>query len=267
MAKRFRGRLVCFLFLFTVFARAEIVEKPTMREALSTVDADTLVVFDLDNTLIEPVQFVGSDEWFDERVKYHASKVEEKAKATDLAIVDWVRVMKVTQVKAVEADTPVLIRALQEKKIKIMGLTARPISLSSTTHNQLDSVGIDLSKTPPAKTHEEILSKHRAELIDGIVFIGPHLEKGAVLRAFLRHENLRPKRLVFVDDRVQHVNTVHAAAEALKLPHLCVRYGAADNTVKKFHEYGYKLADLQWRILNSILGNDEAETLLKAGSN
>ena len=52
--------------LFCVsLAFADVREAPTMADALSDVDADSLVIFDLDNTVMMPPQSLGGEEWYD----------------------------------------------------------------------------------------------------------------------------------------------------------------------------------------------------------
>jgi len=49
-------------FIFCLVARPAIKEAKTMNEALSSVDNDTVLIFDLDNTIIETIQALGSDQ-------------------------------------------------------------------------------------------------------------------------------------------------------------------------------------------------------------
>jgi len=66
-------RILVIIFLFTLTllgqARAEIIEVKNMAAVANLIDQDSLVVFDIDNTLIQPVQSLGSDPWFSYTLK------------------------------------------------------------------------------------------------------------------------------------------------------------------------------------------------------
>jgi hypothetical protein len=49
-----------------------IRECSTIRDVIAEIQPDTLVVFDIDNTLLRPCQMLGSDEWF----YYYIKKME-----------------------------------------------------------------------------------------------------------------------------------------------------------------------------------------------
>lgn len=134
--------LTMFMLFIAVAANAEIREAATMREAVSGLGQGDFVVFDIDNTVLEPAQTLGSDQWFEYRVKVHKSKGKDEKQAVDSAIQDWMPVQEMTDVQLVEAATSGIIRKLQDKGIAVVALTARPDELRSTTINQLRSAGV-----------------------------------------------------------------------------------------------------------------------------
>ena len=56
----------------TQAVNAEIRETKFMQEVMSAIDSETLAIFDIDNTLIEPIGNMGSDQWF-----YYLIKIYE----------------------------------------------------------------------------------------------------------------------------------------------------------------------------------------------
>ncbi len=228
--------LILIFVWFTIQASAEIREIKSMKEILKEVDSQTLLVFDLDNTLMEPLQSLGSDQWY----YYIIKKYKEVDKLTDQEAYDksdkvWNQSQWLVQVKAVESFTPDLIRKLQKKKVKMMGLTARTYDLSEITLKQLSSIGINLGNSVSSQDMKFKL-KDTAHYKDGIVFQGEHNSKGDVFVEFLKRVNLKPKKVVFVDDKQKHVNSMEKALGEAKIKYVGFRYGAADERVERFNK-------------------------------
>lgn len=184
----------------------------------------TLVVFDFDNTIIEAAQTLGSDQWFDKTIEGLVARGLDKDMATQRAIQLWTRVQLRTQVRPVERVTPAIIRALQLKGYAVLGLTARPESVREVTVRQLASVGVRLQD---------------------MLLVGPTTTKGEALRQYLQRTSSRYSRVLFVDDKQKHVESVNSSLNLFgpSLQHFEFRYGAADPRVRA---YSQKVADCQW---------------------
>src|SRR5687768_551444 len=215
-----------------------------MKEIMPHVDRDTLVVFDIDNTLIEPTQTLGSDQWF-----YHLMqkvKAEEKLddeRAIDRAMEIWNAVQLDTQVRAVESDTPALIRELQRKEVATFALTARTLDSAEVTKKQLRSIGVDFAARPIHRGDLDFALASPARFTGGILFVGEKNAKGDVLLAFLAKVGLRPKRVLFIDDKEKNVASVERSLSTAQIPHVVFRYGAADSRVARFRP---DVADMQY---------------------
>lgn len=252
---------------------ADIKQVATMAEALAPVDADTLLIFDLDNTIIETTQTLGSDQWFEHYLHQQISKrlkdglPEAKATSEGLlrALTDWKSIQRVTSVQLVEQVTADLI-AKHQKTIKVMGLTARPIDLADATYKQLNSVGVDLTKSA-AFPNDLILNQGGgdvnfiAKFQKGILFSG-NSAKGPMLLKFLALANVSAKKIIFVDDKQKNVDSVDKALDTLPgITHTSMRYGAAD---KKVDNFDSKIADVQFSFFGKILTDQAAQTLVDA---
>lgn len=213
---------------------AEIREITKMKDIVAEVTPQTLVVFDLDNTLHEPAQSLGSDQWYGSMVKENIKKGMSESAAIDAAIKLWNQVQLVTKVKTLEADTPKIIADLQKKGIRIFGLTARPAELVEASLNQLKTLKIDLSPTSKLKDGLQIPAEDLVSVKSGVVFVGPKNNKGKVLKKLLEIEGSKVEKIVFVDDKEKHVKNVDASLADLKIPYVGFRYGAADPQVKNF---------------------------------
>ena len=183
-----------------------------------------------------------------------------KLQGFDKTLSKWLEVQKVTKVKPIEEATPSMIQRLQGQGITIMALTARPTEIANATRAQLKSVGIDLSRTAPLASSLEIEGKDEvARYEGGILFAGKN-QKGAILTKFLTTTGIHPERVVFTDDKAKHTGTVDAALNAIGIPNLEFRYGAADETVKN---YDADVASIQLQYFGGILPDEAAQTLLK----
>jgi phosphoserine phosphatase len=240
-----------FLLLFTL-SQAKITEVPSMKEALTTVDKDTLVFFDLDNTVIMPVQTLGGEEWFD-----HIAKKT----SVDNAVKEWNDIQALTESRAVEKDTAELISNIQKLGAKTIGLTGRDYTISALTQKQLQSIGVDFtaaSVTPKVITIKgNGLSRHE----NGVIFVGAKNNKGKVLATFLETLKLQPKKIVFVDNKRHHLEDVEKALQNKKVDYLGCRHGAADQKIAAFNG---EIADIQYQHAKKILTDKEAQVLLQA---
>lgn len=225
-----------FIFLILETSYAEIRQTDFMKEVLREADGNTLVIFDIDNTLIEPFGQLGSDQWyyFLER-KYREIDLLTEDQAYAKAMFVWNRTQEIIQVKAVEADTPDLIKDLQTRGIKTLGLTARTLDVADETLKQLKSVGIQLSNQPVYSSDLDIVSDDLARYTRGVLFVGDRNNKGKVLLEFLRRIGLTPARVIFVDDKMKHVKNVEVALQPLPVEYFGFRYGSTDKKVNSFN--------------------------------
>lgn len=217
------------------------------------MDRSTLLVLDIDNTLIEPKPDpksdkysvfqpqVGSDQWF-----YSLYRLFEKKPSEDLLLdkrlmTIWNDTQFAISVKPVEKITPGFLQSQYKLGIKTLLLTARRPDISDVTLRQLQSVGY----TPAAHSiydgevtlpKEEFGTEDFAQYKRGILTVGEGNSKGVVFVKFLKKIGFQPKRVVYVDDREKHVHTMEKALSEAKIPYFGFRYGALDEKVKKYYE-------------------------------
>lgn len=220
--------------------RAEVREIKSMAEIAAEIRPTTLVVFDLDNTLIEPVGNVGSDQWYDYLEKAYRRDGLDDAAASKKAGETWTRMLAVVKVKPVEDLTPILVHAQQERGIKILALTARGPEDARATFGQLRAIGVDLEASALSK--EDLTTPDMGFYTRGVLFVGEG-DKGTSLVSLLKRLGLAPTRVVFVDDKPRHVKSVDDALTAAKIPCIAYRYGAADEKVRAFKEVMSEASD------------------------
>src|SRR5262249_25249503 len=106
--------------IFSVAAQAKTIEIQQMRQILPAVTANTMVIFDIDNTILRPAQTLGSDQWYGYEVKRLTSTGMPEDRAISIAIAAWMNVQTKTAVLPVEAATPQLIQFLQKNHVPVM---------------------------------------------------------------------------------------------------------------------------------------------------
>ncbi|MBF0208408.1 MAG: DUF2608 domain-containing protein [Oligoflexia bacterium] len=238
---RFSTSIIFLLGFVLCFGRpsfAKIEEIKSMRDIESAITDDTLVVLDIDNTIIHPTTYLGSDEWHYYLYRiYKINGVDEKeilSKTTDV----WNKTQSLIEIELAEKGTPDLIKKLQGRGIKIMSLTARDGAIADLTIKHLKSLGVDFSKSSLLEADKELPWPEGGVLVrGGIIFVGENNVKGKVLSQFLQKIKFIPRKVVFVDDRQKHVRSVDKEMGDLGVPCVSFRYGALDERVKSFEAF------------------------------
>lgn len=250
--------LFCIMLFFPLSVLAEVRETTNLRDMQREVTSGTLVCFDLDNTLIRAEQMLGSDQWWDDLTNGFAAAGMTEKKATDKAYDIWLPIQKVSRFIPVQPDGPAIVRGFQDRKILVMGLTARPSRYSSFTSTQLASIGIDFRRSPPRSKALDLLLKDSAHYENGILFVGEHNSKGEALKAFLDATGLKPGKIVFADDKKKHVEGMEKIFGSGPIAYVGFRYGGADEWVKR---YDRTIVEIQKKYLGRILPDSEAARL------
>lgn len=248
------------VLLCTLPGMAEMRETDDLKALEPEVTATTLVCFDLDNTLIRTEQMLASDQWWDDLIYGFVAAGMPERDALRKAFETWLPIQKQSRFIAVQPDGPTIVRAMQDRKIMVMGLTARPLLLASLTMAQLASISIDLRLSQPFPDQLEIkLAKDTAHYQNGILFAGAYSSKGEALKAFLDTTGLKPGKIVFADDQQRHITAMEQVFGKGPIAYVGFRYGGADAWVKK---YDRRIAEIQQQYLGRIL-SDEAAAKLK----
>jgi len=242
---------------------ADVVEIRSMTEApFHVLGASDVAVFDLDNTIIEPLQSLGSDQWGSYQGKRFREMGFPDARATEASVAMFAEVQVKSSVRLVEPDTARIIRELQDRGVTVLGLTARPLVIVDRTLAQLASVGVNLDRRPVASGDFFVDVYRTARFKGGVLFVGEN-NKGEMLKAIYSQLGRDlPPVVKFFDDKRYHVENMDAALSGTGVRHTSYRYGAADPRVKSFDPV---LGDYQWGVFKAtgqILSDEEARDRL-----
>lgn len=254
--------------MFTTYSRltSRIYERQHFKSMEEFVGSRTLIVCDYDNTIGKPTSFdqrrrkyshvLGSDQWFEHRVRHHKSHNREKD-AVDLALTDWFGVQCFVQAVPVEEDTPAYIRYLQEKRFMVMGLTTRSACMTIPTQNQLKSMNIDLTSSAPQKEELLFLNGHEVKYRYGMLFTsGTH--KGNAFLTFLNLVSDVFQRdafdtVLFINDKEKDLQQLQEGVDRLGKSYIGIRYSHTDEEVRTSN---MEEADRQFDEMVGVLKND-----------
>lgn len=242
--------LILAIFIFPLL-HAEIVEIHHIDDIRPYVTKNTLCLFDIDDTLIDPPISLGSSTW------RNWVKAKLTGYTTDFTLYDalTLHIAKMVPYKTVEPHTALLISDLQANGIPVFAFTARGRTqwyttdlegIDRFTYDQLKNVGIDFTKTTvPA----ELQAINPDYFYNGIIF-AQHIKKGDLLQYLLNDLNYSPSKVIFVDDKLDQVKSVEATLKEMGVP---------------FIGFWYKRSEEDHRDFNPIITNIQMEYLLLSG--
>lgn len=231
------------LFLLAVTpAYADVHEIATYSDAkaqieIANADQQTWVIFDIDNTLLKPKTMMGSHQWGDYMKAQAESAGQTKTEANEFQHSAFSRVQPSVDVEITEARVLSLIRGLQKKQVATFALTARDEAIASVTLDQTCSLGFDFSKSEP-----KLGGKKESGFRSGVLFSG-QTPKGELLKRLIAESVVKPKRVVFFDDRGYNLDSVGAALTDAGIEFVGFRYGFTDKDITGFRA---DLANVQW---------------------
>lgn len=256
-------RLVCTSLLFILFInsflQSEIYEIAHFEEIYKYLEPETLVVYDLDDTLISMNQHMGSDHWFYHQFDRYQKSGMSTRDALEKALNEWESVQHLSGCKAVEHVNPEVV-AYTQAHYTVIGLTTRGLALASRTSQLLRESGYNLSVNPLTQDELHFMQENEGILFrKGILFTaGRH--KGECLEKLLKAVGFTPKRVLFINDKKSHLLPVEEFCERVGIEFTGLRYGFVD---KRRDAYNPEVGDLQWAHFGTILSDVEAECLLQ----
>ncbi len=255
-----RGLSFCILLLCATL-QALTFESSHIKDALPYVETGSLVVVDLDNTMITPPQMLGTSEWAYHLRHHLIDEGMEPAKAEEEVFQRWCFVQKITRIVTMEGkDTLEFVRSLQKKGICLMAQTKRLSCTAKVTQRQLKMVGLDFCPTAPCRASKRIPMRCGPPPLyaRGVLYDCNEDQKGPVLESYLRHIGYRPRRIVFIDDRLKNIESVAEACKRMDIDYVGLHYLGSK---KKEEAFDFEVAEVQWKTLGKILTNDQARKI------
>lgn len=253
---------LCALVSLCFFSMGDalIIETSDLSSVFTHLEENTLYVFDLDNTLIEAAQHLGSDQWVVHQLNHLTKQGISLDDALNQVLPRWVEVQHRTMMQLVDPMIPDLLHQLHEKQVPVIALTQRFPEIAERTLQQLMPLQIDLSKTAHFEGSMVFEELGRTEYREGIIFLGRGIDKGTALLAYLQKLHAMPSRIVVIDDKLKHLQNIAHSIEPLGIDFVGIRFGGADEKVMGFNP---KIAEVQWEHFYRILSDEQALHLLQ----
>lgn len=260
--------LTLYAFFLSHFLYGEILETPHFKEILNHIRPNSLIVLDIDDTLLIPCQTLGTDVWFIDRYRSLENEGLSRAGALNQAILEWLAIRHITEVKIVEEGSQQVIRDLQNRGVHLMGLTTQGLELAPCTSHQLKTLGIDLSRTAPGSSKDIYFStdNHSLTLQQGVLYrngiiFSSGTPKGPALAKVLSESGFHPEHVIFINDKHTHLVDVETTIEQLNIPFTGLRYSYSDERIKN---YNPAIAKIQFEnsSFNRLMSDDQAHEIL-----
>lgn len=252
-------RLLLFIALCAAaLVQGEIVETKHFKEIHSHLSPGTLVILDIDDTLLVPVQMLGCDEWFTRRLALHKKEGMSAAASLEASLAEWLAVRHLTEMEMVESGTHEIVRTIQNQGYTVMALTTQDVALATRTKLHLLEHEIDLTHKAPSKEEHYLNVDGRGVLFSsGILFTGG-CHKGRALFGLLEKLGYTPQRILFINDKLTHLQSLEETAKQKSVEFIGLRYGYSDARKAAYNE---EIADYQFThsTFSRILSDEEAK--------
>lgn len=247
----------------------EIVDFSLIIEEVEKLDSQALVVFDVDETLIIPKDRIlrpcGEQYLHTLAARFGKDLSEEQHK--ELRSITLLQ----REIAYTDSSVPLLFQKMKEKNIPSIALTAMPPgkygvipSLEEWREEELKRSGIDFTLHSPYKNNlnfTEFGEKTPLIFHRGILCSADY-PKGPALKAFLEKTNIRPSRVIFVEDKKSNLVSVENELKNMGVSYLGFHYVGA---MKFNEEVSEELAQCQLKHLvmnKKWLSDREAKEVL-----
>ncbi|MDX8431496.1 MAG: DUF2608 domain-containing protein [Candidatus Algichlamydia australiensis] len=223
-----------FFLLLPLVLFGKVIEVQHFKELLTHISKDTLILLDIDDTLLIPKQMLGSDIWFNYRWREYQKMGMSRGDALEKSLAEWNAIRHLTEMEIVEPGTKEIISQMQDEGYTVMGLTTQGIAMATRTSMQLKDLGIHLVRTAPSKNgHYLNINEHGVLFREGVLFTSG-TPKGKALFALLYTLGYYPKEIVFINDKLAHLHDIEEEAEKNKIKYCGLRYAYSDARKKAF---------------------------------
>lgn len=222
--------LLTIVMILSIFmCHAQITQVNDMKEifnAFKEADSKTLAIFDVDMVLVQP-----SNPAFQmanmKRYSTISKRIMKEVPADKHMI--FLSLMTINSNPVlIDERTPQFLEQLIQRGIPAIALTANLTGKLGTIQkmeqwrvDSLRQLGIDFSRATPCKLLLvfDKLASYRGNYstyLDGILFVnGTTVSKGDAFLSFLEKSGFSPNKVIFVDDREDHLKSLETAIQKL----------------------------------------------------
>ncbi len=254
-------KTICY-FLFIAFTscsglKANIIEIENISSILPLVDNETLVIFDIDNTLMQGQCEVATASFFNHLFKEMKALGMSDEKIIDEVYPIWMDIQKIAEVDPVDKITPYIIKDLKKREIPILAITNRGPDLAYRTLDQLKSVGIDLTQNG-FHPHNLIIGDHSiAKYLEGVLFVSPFENKAEKALKLFQTIEFNPKKIICLDHNLESLVGMKDYFKKQDIAFLGLHYTICDK-----RDIDMEVACFQLEYLGKILSDNVAKAIV-----
>jgi hypothetical protein len=229
--------ICCFMMLTLTMSHAgTIIVTPDfdriMQEA-DSLESNSLILFDVDGALIAPHDAILQ---YPEHKDLFSACIAGHSQGRDL--------FREIRLKAphslVDSKSILHIQALQKRNIPVIAFTAAPAKIRDSEQpgdwrvHELQKYGFDFSAAFPTCVFLELPKNpdqlHTPFFKSGVLFSSFH-PKGDILLEFLQRMHVHPNKVIFIDDELEHVQSVVMCLTRHGIACTGIHYTAAHQTL------------------------------------
>ncbi|MFK7873279.1 MAG: DUF2608 domain-containing protein [Oligoflexales bacterium] len=208
-------KIFVLFFFLTSFAQGHPFQEIfKIQEIEPSLKERSLVVFDLDLTLIHPNGSLALPQAFDAQIQkiINADDINRK-RSTNCLIAEYSASLAFTSFNLIEEDSPIFLKSLIENyNCETLGLTARGLETVSSTNIHLQTHNIQFSNKIKYSYEKEFFHNPNFRepilMSQGVVYAsGQH--KGLTLKHILDAKAHTPEHIVFIDDTVKNIHQMN----------------------------------------------------------
>lgn len=264
-------------YQFLAQLNAVIIEVPNLNqfeEFLEAVDPQSLVLFDVDETLLVPKDLILNPNVRELLNKYAKETIENPkivppGKYKDNYFIG--QVLSKIEYEVVDPKVVEIIHSLQYRNIKTIAFTRMSVgplgiipSLENWRLEHLEKHHFDFSTAFPQ--FEEIwihvLRTGIPSLFKKGMLCANKQDKGPVFIAFLEAIQWRPSKVIFIDNRFDYLKSVETALEGTGIEFIGFHYKEVENRTLIVNEHIAKFQLLHLAQTGEWLSDQEAETII-----
>lgn len=169
-----------------------------------------LLVSDFDNTLMKPLNLLGSDQFYEWQAHLMKSNSPKKDFKTFDEFMDvHTKAMTLTNMAPTDPDIPSFLKTLADQNVKMFVLTSRSPIFRAITARDLKRVEMNIDKLSPFPdyVYQGQLSERDIYFQDGLFFTSG-LNKGEALFFLLNENKAHYPYIIFIDDMEKHTIAV-----------------------------------------------------------
>ncbi len=261
--------LVILLNIFS-FLSAEIVEINDIKEILPSIKEDSLVLFDMDDTLTDSSISLGNGafrQYIRKQIADYEKKYGSHWDKKNVHDVLTFYVASKVPVVPVEEALPGVVSDLQARNIPVFVFTARGVTkwyssefkdADQLTFMQLNTAGYDFSASFQPQGYDKIPAN---SFKNGVLFASG-MKKGSFIEYLIKTTGNRPSHVVFIDDKRDQVESVDKKLTELGIPSVSFLYKHAEANNSKTDPVVTTL-QLSTLINQGIILNDEKANEMK----